>query len=243
MDHSKDTGNFSDGAWAVLDHLARMAADRVIKLRFRPQYQEALEVLCETMQNHDREREVVWKQISKLKRSGSPTPEHIPTLIELERITREAGGTAYVDVDRTVFEELARIDRPAMIPIDFLLESFRYRRRYDNFARRRRVHAVKLAVTIAARTGDIKALDALIEMLSDPKSNIRGEAIVALYNAYKWECGDYDEQNRMPAMLLDHIWDAARNDRSRQVRKTALTVLYHMGEVSYEEAVEYLEKK
>lgn len=133
----KDMGNFSKGARAILHKLERVAFDRLLKLQFRQQYREALEVLCETMQNPDREREVVWKKLSKLKTSGRPTPEHIPTLIELERITREAGGTAYVEVDKTVFEELARIDRPEMIPVDFLLEAFRYRRRYDNFARRR----------------------------------------------------------------------------------------------------------
>ena len=94
MNHPKDVGKFSKSARAILQRLGWIAFDRVLKLQFRQQYQEALEVLCETMQNPDREREVVWKRLSKLRASGRPAPEHIPTLIELERITREAGGTA-----------------------------------------------------------------------------------------------------------------------------------------------------
>ena len=57
-------GNFSKGARAILHKLERVAFDRLLKLQFRQQYREALEVLCETMQNPDREREVVWKKLS-----------------------------------------------------------------------------------------------------------------------------------------------------------------------------------
>ncbi len=237
LNHPKDVGNFPKGARDVLHRLERIAFDRLLKLQFRQQYQEALEVLCETMQNPDREREVVWKRLSKLKTSGRPAPEHLPTLIKLERITRETGGTAYVEVDKTVFEELARINHPETIPVDFLLEAFRYRRRYDNFARRRSAYAVELAATIAAQTDDVEALDALVEMLSDPKADIRGKAMVTLYNTYEWQgC-------KIPPILLDRLWDAARNDRSRKVRQTALAVLQRVGKVSHEEAMEYLEEK
>jgi len=95
--------------------------------------------------------------------------------------------------------------------------------------------ALELTATIAARTGAPEALDVLTEMLSDPKSDIRGEAMVTLYETYEWQGCE------IPPVLLDRFWDAARSDRSRRVRQTSLAVLQRVGEISYEEAVEHLE--
>lgn len=205
-----------------------------IRAVLQQQCQEALQTLCETMKEPDREREVVWEQLSDLRTSGSPGREHVTTLIELERITRESGGTAYMEVDKTVFDELERMDRPGAIPVGFLLGAFQYRRRYDNFARRRRARAVKLTATIVAQTGSAEALDALIEMLSDPRADVRGEAVVTMYNTYEWQgC-------QMPQVLVDQLWDAAQND-TRQVRQTALAVLQRVGAITYHEAMAYLD--
>ena len=145
---------------------------RIVQPRLRRQYQQALEALCVEMRNPGRERKAVWERRGQLETSGSPSPEHIPTLIELERITRETGGTAYVDVEQTVFHEMARLSHPDLIP--FLVEAFQYRRSYDKFAGRRREYSVDIAATIAARTGDPHAMTALGEMLSDPTPKIRG---------------------------------------------------------------------
>ena len=206
-----------------------------IRAVFQRQYQEALETLCETMKNPDRERKATLEQLSDLQSSGIPDPSHIPTLIELERITRETGGDAYMEVDKTVFDELERIDRPEEIPVGFLLDAFQYRRRYDNFARRRRAWAVKLTATIAAQTGSAEALEALIEMMSDPRPDVREKTIITMYNTYEWQGCE------MPQVLIDQLWDAAQND-ARAVRQTALGVLQRAGEVSYDDVRAYLEE-
>lgn len=108
---------------------------RIVEPQLRRQYQGALEALCAEMENPDRERKVVWQRLDELMISGTPAQEHIPTLIELERIARETGGTAYVGVEQTIFEEMAQLSHPDLVP--FLIEAFRYRRRYDRFAMRR----------------------------------------------------------------------------------------------------------
>jgi hypothetical protein len=196
-----------------------------IRVILRRQYQESLETLRETMKNPDRERDVVWAQLSDLQTSGIPDPEHVPTLIELERVTREVGGTAYMEVDKAVFDELDRIIRPETIPLDFLLEVFQYCRRYDNFARRRRARAVNLAATIAAQTGDVEAVGVLVEMLSDPRADVHEEVIVTLYKTYEWQGVE------MPQVLVDRLRDMARND-TQQVREIALAVLQQVGQIS-----------
>ncbi len=234
MNHSKDKSNSSKSARDVLQRLRHIAADRSVKLRFHQQYQEALEMLCETMQNPDREREVVWEQVGKLKKSGRPAPRHIPTLIELERITREAGGTAYVVVEQAIFEEMARLSHPDLIP--FLLEAFRYRRRYDNFAARRREYATDIAATIAARTAAPQIAAVLDEMLADPKPEIRGVAMIIVYEAH-----DREGCEMSPA-LLDTFWRLGRHDPNRRVRQTALAVLQRVGEITYDEAMAQLER-
>jgi hypothetical protein len=68
------------------------AFERIIEPQLRRQYQQALEALCAEMQNPHRERAVVSQRTTRLVTSGRPAPEHIPTLIELERITREAAA-------------------------------------------------------------------------------------------------------------------------------------------------------
>ena len=206
--------------------------ERVIEPLLRQQYQEALEALCAEMQNPDREREIVPQRVSKLLTSGHAAPEHIPTLIKLERITREVGGTAYVHVEETVFREMARLSHQDLIP--FLAEAFQYRRRYDNFAERRREYSVDIAAVIAARTVASQAIAALGEMLADPTPKIRGVALVIIYEAYEREGCD------MPSALLDYFWHLGRDDPDRRVRQTALASLQRLGHVSYEEALEYL---
>jgi hypothetical protein len=211
------------------------AFERIIEPQLRRQYQQALEALCAEMQNPHRERAVVSQRTTRLVTSGWPSPEHIPTLIELERITREAGGTAYVHVEETVFREMARLSHPDLIP--FLVEAFQYRRRYDKFAGRRREYAVDIAATIAARIGDPQAITALGEMLADPTPKIRGVALIIIYEAYEREGCD------MPSSLLDTFWQLGRNDPNQRVRQTALAVLQRLGHISYEEAMEYLEDR
>jgi hypothetical protein len=207
--------------------------DRVVAPQLRRRYQGALEALCAEMRTLNRERQVVWNRLTDLKTSGSPVPEHIPTLIELERITREAGGTAYVEVEQTVFEEMARLSHPDLIP--FLVEAFQYRRRHDNFAVRRREYAVDIVAIIAARTGAPPAIAALAGMLADPTPKNRGVALHIIYEAY--ERDGYD----MPPALLDLFWQRGRDDPDRRVRQTALAFLQRLGQVSYQEALAYLE--
>lgn len=235
MNAPKVEGKFLKSARDVVQRLARCAADRLIKRQLQQQYQEMLEVLCETMRDPDREREVVEEQVSKLRGSGRPAPRHIPTLIELERITREAGGTAFVDVERAVWEALYQLSLPELVP--FLLEAFHYHRRYDNFGGRRRDWAVDITATIAARTRDPQALDALREMLSASKPPVRGKALIGIYKAYDWE------EKELPAEVIERCWDMLENDRSGKVRQTAVAVLQRVGEVSYEEAMAYLEER
>lgn len=235
MDNLNDEHNLPDDVKAILHLLEtdQAAFERIIEPQLRRQYQQALEALCAEMQNPDREREVVWKKLSSLETSGRPAPEHIPTLIELERITREAGGTAYCAVEETVFKEMASLSHPDLIP--FLVEAFQYRRRYDNFAVRRREYSVDIVAVIAARTGALQAIAVLGEMLADPTPKIRGVALDIIYEAYEREGCE------MPPPLLDYFWQLGRDDPDRRVRQTALAFLQHLGHVSYEEAMEYLE--
>ena len=235
MDNLNDEHDLPDDVKAILHLLEtdQAAFERIIEPKLRRQYQQALEVLCVEMKNPDREREVVWKKLSKLKTSGRPAPEHIPTMIELERITRETGGTAYVAVEETIFEEMASLSHPDLIP--FLVEAFQYRRRYDKFAGRRREYAADIAATIAACTGAPQAIAALGRMLADPAPKIRGVAMMVIYEAYERAGND------VPPSLLDTFWQLGRDDPDRRVRQTALAVLQRLGHVSYEEALEYLE--
>jgi hypothetical protein len=154
-------------------------------------------------------------------------------MIEVERVTREAGGTAYVDVEDTIFKEMARLSHPDLIP--FLVEAFQYRRRYDKFAGRRREYSVDIVATIAARTGAPQAISALDEMLADPKPEIRGVALVIVYEAYERE--DWE----MQPSVLETFWQLGRDDPDRRVRQTALACLQRLGHVSYAEAMKYLE--
>jgi hypothetical protein len=211
------------------------AFERLIEPRLRQQYQEGLKALYVEMQNPHRERKVVSQLITKLHTSGRPAPEHIPTLIELERITRAAGGTAYVEVEETIFREMARLSHPDLIP--FLVEAFQYRRRHDNFAGRRREYPVDVAAVIAARTGAPQAITALGKMLADPTPRIRGVALVIIYEAYEREGCD------MPPALLDYFWQLGRDDPDRRVRQTALACLQRLGHIGYAEAIKYLEEE
>jgi len=235
LDNLNDEHDLPDDVKAILHLLEtdQAAFERIIEPQLRRQYQQALEVLCVEMQNPDREREVVWKKLSKLRTSGRPAPEHIPTMIELERITRETGGTAYVAVEETIFEEMASLSHPDLMP--FLVEAFQYRRRYDKFAGRRREYAADIAATIAACTGAPQAMAALGEMLADPTPRIRGVAMIVIYEAYERAGND------MPPPLLDYFWQLGRDDPDRRVCQTALAFLQRLGHVSYEEAMEYLE--
>lgn len=211
------------------------AFERLIEPRLRQQYHKALGALHTEMQNPHRERATVSRRITQLVTSGRPAPEHIPALIELERTAREAGGTAYVEVEKTIFREMARLSHPDLIP--FLVEAFQYRRRHDNFAGRRREYSVDIAATIAARTGAPQAIAALGEMLADPTPRIRGVALVIIYEAYEREGCD------MPPALLDYFWQLGRTDPDRRVRQMALAFLQRLGHIGYEEALEYLESK
>lgn len=208
------------------------ALERVLEPQMRRQYQQALEALGAEVRNPDRERQNVSQRITQLLTSGRPAPEHIPTLTELERITREAGGTAYVEVEETLFREMAQLSHPDLVP--FLAEAFQYRRRYDKFAGRRREYSVDIVATIAARSGVPQAVVALGKMLSDPKPEIRGVALTIIYEAYEREGVE------MPSALLEYFWQLGRNDPDSRVRRTALAVLQRLGHVSYEEAMRYL---
>ena len=235
MDNLNDEHDLPDDVKAILHLLEtdQAAFERIIEPQLRRQYQQALEALCVEIQNPDREREVVWKKLSKLRTSGRPAPEHIPTMIELERITRETGGTAYCAVEETVFKEMASMSHPDLTA--FLVEAFQYRRRYDNFAVQRREYSVDIVAVIAARTGALQAIAALGEMLADPTPKIRGVALDIIYEAYE------REGREIPPPLLDYFWQLGRDDRDRRVRQTALAFLQRLGHVSYEEALEYLE--
>jgi len=210
------------------------AFERFFEPQLRRQYHDALEALQIEMQNPQRERKAVWSLLTALETSGRPAPQHILALVELERITRETGGTAYCDVEATVFKEMARLSHPELIP--FLLEAFQYRRPYDKFAERRREHSADIAAVISARTADPHAIAALGEMLADPKPRIRGITLDVIYEAYKREGCE------MPPDLLEHFWRLGKEDPDRRVRQTALALLQQMGQISYAEALRYLER-
>ena len=235
MNDLNDARDLPDDVKAILRLLEtdQVAFERAIEPQLRRQYQQALEALCVEMQNPHRERATVSRRITRLETSGRPAPEHIPTLIELERITREAGGTAYVYVEETVFRAMARLSHPDLIP--FLVEAFQNRRRYDKFAGQRREYAVDIAATIAARTGAPRAITALGEMLADPTPKIRGVALVIIYEAYEREGCE------MPPDLLDQFSRLGRKDPDRRVRQTALAFLQRLGQISYAKALRYLE--
>jgi vesicle coat complex subunit len=74
-------------------------------------------------------------------------------------------------------------------------------------------------------------------MLSASKPPVRGKALIGIYKAYDWE------EKELPAEVIEHCWDMLENDRSGKVRQTAVAVLQRVGEVSYEEAMAYLEER
>lgn len=225
------------------DPAFRAEFDRHVKAQLRVQYGQALRDLHAEMQNPDREREVVWRLISKVNTSGLPAPEHIPALIGLERTTREVGGTAYIAVEGMIFEALSSVVSRHLCEtwaenavetrglLSFLEETFRYERKYDNFAARRRDASLEMAATIAARTGDKRALALLHEALSHSTAKIRGVAAVVIYETYDWLGCD------MPQELVGRFWQMAEEDRGKKVRQTALAVLQRLGLISYEEAM------
>ena len=206
--------------------------ERVIQHQMRQQYQQALEALLAIMRDPHRERKQVWQHITQLETSGLPARQHIPTLAELEQVARKAGGTAYVEVEQTVFKEMARLSHPDLVP--FLLQAFEYRRKHDQFAGRRREYSVDITATIAARTGDSRAIAALGKMLDDPTPKIRGVALVVIYETYEREGCE------MQPALLEHFWRLGRGDPDLRVRQTALAFLQRLGQVGYAEAIEYL---
>ncbi|MFQ5812174.1 MAG: hypothetical protein ACE5I2_03125 [Anaerolineae bacterium] len=229
------------------DPAFRAEFDRHVKAQLRVQYGQALRDLHAEMHNPDREREVVWRLISKVETSGLPAPEHIPALIDLERTTREVGGTAYVRVEGMIFEALGSVvsrhlceawaenTAETRVLLSFLEEAFRYRRKYDGFTAGRRDASLEMAATIAARTGDERALALLQESLSHPTAKIRGVAAIVVYDTYEWLGCD------MPQELVDRFWQMAEEDRGKKVRQTALAVLQRLGLISYEEAMRRLE--
>jgi hypothetical protein len=152
------------------------------------------------------------------------------------------GGTAYTDVEKMVFEALTELSSKlnaddAEIPVllDFLGEAFRYQRKHDKFAARRRDAALEIAATIAARTGHERALALLHEALAHPTPKIRGVAAIVIYETYEWLGCD------VPSELVDRFWQMAEEDRAKKVRQTALAVLQRLGLISHEEAVAHLE--
>jgi len=229
------TDSPSDDVKAIL-HLLETdpaAFERLIEPIMHRQYQAALAALRAGMENPARERKAVWGLLTALETSGRPAPQHIPALVELERIARETGGTAYCAVEETLFKEMAQLNHPDLVP--FLLEAFRYRRPRDQFAGRRCEYSADVTVAIAARTGEPQAIAALGEMLADPTPKIRGITLVVIYEAYEREGCE------MPPSLLDHFWRLAREDPDQRVRQTALAFLQRMGQVNCEEALRYLE--
>ena len=233
-----------------LDHLLetdpefRAEFHRHIDVQLREQYNKALWKLQAVMQNPDREWEAVGKLISRVHTSGWPAPEHVTALIEVERIARETGGTAYVAVEEMVFKELAKLVREQgesiarvqeLLP--FLGEAFRYRRKYDNFAARRRDAALELAAKIVCLSGDERALALLHEALDHSTPKIRGVAAIIIYDTYQRMGCD------VPETFIARFWQMAEEDSNRKVRQTALAVLQRLELISYEEAMDRLEGK
>lgn len=229
-------GNSEDMTVQELQHLLNTdptAFERLIAPRLHQRYQQALEALCVVLQNPRREREVVREHLRVWLTSGPPAPQHIATLVELERITRERGGTAYVEVEQRAFEELARLTHPDLIP--FLLEAFHYRRKRDQFGGRRREYAVDIVSMIAARTGDSAAVAALAEMLADPDPEIRGITLHIIYEVFERAGVD------LPPAVRALFRKLGCEDPDRRVRQTALAWLQRMGQISYQEAPAYLD--
>lgn len=197
------------------------------------QYQQALEALCAVMQDPGRERGTVTEALHAVLGSGRAAPQHIPGLVEVERVAREMGGTGYMEVERKVFEEMESLRHPDLVP--GLLAAFQYHRSRDRFTRERRAHAVYIVALIAALTGAEEALAALAEMIAHPTPEVREAAARGIYETY------VDIGAEASRELLDLFWQVARHDLERPVRQTALACLQRWGEVSYEEAMHYLE--
>ncbi len=186
---------------------------RLIKPILQKQYGNALAALYPVMQNRDRTRKEVSEALSGLHKNGSPAPQHIPALIELERVTRETGGTAYGRVEKALFEEMERLRHPDLIP--FLAEAFVYGRRYDSFARSRRMWAAYIMAEIAGAMDNLEAFAALSEMLSNPKADLRQIALDTVYNAFVADGGT------LPAALVDVIGRLAAGALDEDVRRAA----------------------
>lgn len=208
----------------------RTKFDNYVTVKLREQYDAGLQELNTVMQNPKRKREDVYKVMSEVRHSGTPALEHLPSLMALERTTREAGGSGYHHVEEMVFTDLSRLIRKDDFTqnqkavqqlLAFLEETFRYKRMYDSFAAQRRNTSLKMTIIIAARTGNERAL--AHEALAHPVAKVRGAAIVVIYDSYEWLGRD------IPAELIDRFQQMADKDGNPKVRDTARAVLQRLG--------------
>ena len=217
----------------LLENNAQFKAefDNYIQAELRRQYVTALQELNKMMQNPERNKDEVLSLSSKVSYPGKPTVEDLSALIELERHTRQARGTAYHWVEKTVLKQLSDlIKQDELIQnekqleelLAFLKDTFYYTRKYDKFAPQRRFIALKMTARIAIRSENEERLALLHEALADSTAKIRGEAIIHIYEAYEWLGCD------MPTSFVDRFKQMADSDRSKKVRQIAQTVLRKM---------------
>jgi len=142
--------------------------------------------------------------------------EELAALLKLGEFVQGKRGDGYWEVERAVYEILC--DHAVSEHLPFLVKAYHLRGTHADDRRRLALQGLS---RLAALTGNVTALDILVDALSHNKADTRGWAIGFLTEAY------FALRRPLPETVTARLRDLAKNDPSEDVRAEATNIINH----------------
>jgi hypothetical protein len=162
--------------------------------------------------------------------------EDVPRAQALCRRVADAGGTGSRDILEALFSLISQAQEPVSVP--FWVELLDYTRPRDQYAERRRTHALAGLARLVIRRNDPAALAALRAAMHHPRAEVRALAVHYLGRALLYEECDGEEEGQdearpprpLPPDVLAELNEIAVSDPAFGPRFQARGVLREAGQ-------------
>ena len=162
--------------------------------------------------------------------------EDVPRAQVLCRRVADAGGTGSRDILEALFSLISQAQEPVSVP--FWVELLDYTRPRDQYAERRRTHALAGLARLVIRRDDPAALAALRAAMHHPRAEVRALAVHYLGRALLFEEFDGEEEEQdeerpprpLPPDVLAELNEIAVSDPAFGPRFQARGVLREAGQ-------------